>query len=196
MRTNRLRTYIGRMKRSPKAVISEAAVAESGFLAGNLEDLFRGSPAGGPVLVVTLGNAMRTDDGIGPFIAGRIGRGMGHIALIDAGERPEDFLEEAVRLRPERTVIIDAADFAGRPGEVRLIPLESISQSTLSTHAVPPSFFAALLARDTGSPVCFLGIQAADLSLREEPMLSTEVGRSAGRIIRAIERAAAAQNQG
>ncbi len=92
----------------------------------------------GPLLVITVGNLLRSDDGVGPYIAEQAKRPKNGIIILDSGERPEDILWQAIEIRPQRVLIIDAADFAGGPGEVRIIPAESIPENPISTHRFPP----------------------------------------------------------
>ena len=92
----------------------------------------------GPLLVITVGNRLRSDDGVAPYIAECAKRPKNGIIILDAGERPEDILWKAIEVRPESVVIIDAADFGGEPGEVRAIPEEFIPENPISTHRFPP----------------------------------------------------------
>ncbi len=122
------------------------------------------SPESGIVLVLTVGNDFRSDDGVGPYIAKHVHSPKKGVRIIDAGDRPEMVFDQAVELRPARTVIIDAADFGGTPGEARVIDGEFIPECTLSTHTFPLRVVAKILAEDTAADVYFLGIQAGTVS--------------------------------
>ena len=43
-------------------------------------------------------------------------------------------------LKPDNILIIDAADFKAKPGEVRIIDKEAIPDTTLSTHTISLRF--------------------------------------------------------
>jgi len=128
---------------------------------------------------MTVGNSFRSDDGVGPFIADRLAawedaEGLresegSEISLdwINAGQNPENIIEDAIARNPDRLVVIDAADFGGKPGEARIIPSGLIPESTLSTHMVPLSVITQLIADATGSETVFLGIQAVSFALGE-----------------------------
>ncbi len=122
-------------------------------------------PAGGLLLVVTVGHLLRGDDGVGPSIAAAVTSPRPGIVLFDAGEHPERILDRGTTLRPVRTIIIDAADFGGQPGECRLLSDGEVSDRTVSTHQFPLAIVARLLAGDTGGEVIFLGIQPASVAL-------------------------------
>ena len=138
----------------------------------------------GTTLLITVGNTLRGDDGVGPYIARNVPSPKEHIIILDAGERPESIVNRAAELRPARTIIIDAADFGGKPGEVRLLSEDDIPQSSLSTHAFPLGVIARLLAMDAGSEILFLGIQPESVEWKEMPSLP--VRETAHEIIRLI----------
>ncbi len=113
----------------------------------------------GLTLIVTVGNSLRADDGIGPYIAAHLTSPKTGLHILDAADRPEDCIDAAVALRPAKTVILDAADFGGKAGETRVIPQELIPDSTLSTHTFPLKIITKILEQETGSAVFFIGIQ-------------------------------------
>ncbi len=148
-----------------------------------IEELFR-PPASGVVLVITVGNPYRSDDGAGPYISGGVSLPKGHIRIINAGERPENIIDEAIAITPRRTIIIDAADFGGRPGEIRIIPEEAVPDVIHSTHSFPLNVVSRLIADDTGSEVFFVGIQYRSMDFGET--ISAEVLDSAKKIMEMI----------
>jgi len=121
----------------------------------------------GTLLVITVGNPLRSDDGVGPYIAELAKRPKNGIIILNARERPEDILWKAIEVRPERVVIIDAADFGGEPGEVRTIPEEFISENPISTHRFPLRIISRLVTEDTGARVDFICIQPESVGFGE-----------------------------
>lgn len=113
----------------------------------------------GPLLVITVGNRLRSDDGIAPYIAEQAKRPKNGIIILDAGDRPENTVWKAIETRPERVVIIDAADFGGEPGEVRAIPEDCLPENPISTHKFPLRVISQLVTEDTGAKVDFICIQ-------------------------------------
>jgi hydrogenase 3 maturation protease len=133
------------------------------------------------VLIITIGNTLRSDDGIGPYIAENLKILPDNLKLLNAFDRPESIIDQAVSMSPEKTIIIDAANFSGIPGEARLIANDAIPESSLSTHTFPLKIIARILEEDTGSKVFFLGIQAKSAEFKEE--LSQEVKQTGDEII-------------
>lgn len=154
------------------------------MLTSEITELF--NPAAGITLVITVGNPLRSDDGAGPYIAGKIASPRENIIVMNAGDRPENIIDKAVELKPFQTIIIDAADFGGVPGEMRIIPEHAIPDKPLSTHSFPLRIISRLLAEDTGSEVFFLGIQPESMVFGEG--LSPKVRGAAEEIIKLIER--------
>ncbi len=133
-------------------------------------------------MIVTAGNSLRNDDGVGPFIAAGLKQFKNNkFILVDAGMTPENSIDEVISARPGKVVFIDAADFGGAPGEIRIVPEESISDFTLSTHVFPLSAIARIAGEDTGAAVFFICIQITNASLGET--ICKEVLNSARLII-------------
>ncbi len=132
-------------------------------------------------LIITIGNKLRSDDSIALYIAEKIKNLPDYITLINAENKPENVIDSAVSMMPSKTIFIDAANFNGFPGEIRLIPYELIPESTLSTHTFPLKIIIKILEEDTKSKVYFLGIQIKDASLGE--IISKKVKETADEII-------------
>ena len=132
---------------------------------------------------VFIGNSLRGDDGIAPYILQNLLPCKG-VRYLDAGINPERIIDEAVSGHPVYTLFIDAADFNGRPGETVILKREDIPERALSTHMIPVSVIAALIESETGCETGYLGIQA--VATGYEPGLSPEVKKTADRIIALI----------
>jgi len=131
-----------------------------------IKRIFRPSD-GQTTLIITVGNTLRSDDGIGPYIAEGINKDLKDLILLNTGDKPENVIDQAMALHPGKTIIIDAADFRGKGGEIRLIPNDLIPQNSLSTHTFPLQVVAQLIEEDTGSKVYFIGIQPENVGLGE-----------------------------
>jgi hydrogenase 3 maturation protease len=123
--------------------------------AGALAEALRGR-----VCVLGLGNRDRGDDAAGPLLVDRL-RGRVPAPCLDAGVAPENCLEQVVRERPDVVLLVDAADFGGMPGEVRLADPAEHRPGTLSTHAPSLDLVARYLRVRAGCVVRVLAIQAA-----------------------------------
>lgn len=134
----------------------------------------------GKTLILTVGNPLRTDDGVGPYIASGL-RSFGRLIVIDAQSNPENHLEAIASLAPAKVVFIDAADFKGVPGDVQEVTPDNISSCMQSTHGIPLSLIIQLLKEDVPGPIHMLGIQIKDVSFHEG--LSNEVRKTADSLI-------------
>ncbi|MDD5014370.1 MAG: hydrogenase maturation peptidase HycI [Atribacterota bacterium] len=138
----------------------------------------------GKLLVVTVGNSLRSDDGVGIYIFNQIKQCKENIIILNANSKPENIIDQVVQIKPQRVIIIDAADFGGRAGEMRLIRKNNIQNRSLSTHSFSLDIIARIIEEDTGAEVLFLGIQPRSVRLREG--LSKSVRKAAERIIRLL----------
>jgi len=139
-----------------------------------------------PTLIITVGNNLRADDGAGPYIASKLEEPPAGTLVLDAGENPENIVDDAVELFPARAVMIDAADFGGTPGEVRFIPDELIPDNPLSTHAFPLPVITKIIRKDARCNVRFLGIQVKTIEMGAD--MSPEVTAASDELVKLILR--------
>ncbi len=123
------------------------------------------------ILIIGVGNRMRADDAIGPMAIDRL-QASGNLSsdclLIDAGEVPENALGKVDEFAPSRVLLIDACDWGGELGELRIFSTEEIINlpiRMLSTHGVPLSFWVQMtLMEHPNLNIELLGIQVGDLT--------------------------------
>ena len=131
----------------------------------------------GRTLVITLGSILRADDGVGPYVCEHVKFSRPELRLIDAGTTPENIAQTAIDWKPDKVILVDAAHFEGRAGEVRVIPLEQINQATvISTHSFPFS----IVKEDTGAELVVIGVQVKSLDYKEG--LSPEAEKTASEL--------------
>lgn len=136
----------------------------------------------GRTLVITLGSALRADDGLGPYVAAAVKFSRPELRLLDAGTTPESVAQAAINWKPEKVILVDAAHFEGAAGELRVIPLAAINRSVvLSTHSFPLSVTFSIVKEDTGAELVVVGVQARSLEYGEG--LSPEVEASAAKLV-------------
>ncbi len=120
-------------------------------------------------IIIGVGNTLRKDDGIGPYIIKKLKRKNLNCLLIDAGETPENYIETILQHKPEELIIIDATDFGAEPGEWKIFSERDLKKekiSTLSSHSLPLSLWIALLKKEIPSlKIQLIGIQPADIGL-------------------------------
>jgi hydrogenase 3 maturation protease len=113
---------------------------------------------GGRVVIACIGNQLRRDDGVGPFIATLI-KPTRLVHVVDCGETPENFLGVIAHQDPEKVVIIDAAYFGGDPGEIKVVKKSEIGGGGASTHDAILTLFADYIEQQTGAETFFIAIQ-------------------------------------
>ena len=122
----------------------------------------------GRTLLITIGNPLRGDDGVGPFVGEQVRFKDPGNGVINAYTTPENIAQKAIDLKPEKIILLDAAHFGGRPGEIRIIPLELINQQTvISTHSFPLSVTFSVVKEDTGAELVAFGVQPASMEYEE-----------------------------
>jgi hydrogenase 3 maturation protease len=137
------------------------------------------------ISVVGVGNELKADDGIGIQLAKLLKVALpkqmkGHTFQFIATQSPEDHIHSIARFMPDVVLVMDAADFRGRPGQSRLIEEPQVEGFTYSTHNAPLTVFMEAVRRAApGRPrVLLVGIQAKRTGFGEA--MSREV-RSCGR---------------
>lgn len=160
------------------------------MLTADIQNLLR-PPEEGTLLIITVGNTLRGDDAVGPYIGDTILNFLklslvspDRIRIFNAGERPERALGEIEKLKASKVVIIDVANFGAKAGDIRLIDDKFIHDAALSTHRFPIKVIAKLIEDDFGIPVHFLGIQPKQTALGDK--MSDEVKTAADQIIEVI----------
>ncbi len=129
----------------------------------------------GRVVVLGVGNRFRRDDGAGSLLAERL-EGQTNVYAIDAGAVPENYLEKVARSRPDTILILDAVDFGGAPGDLRILEPQLVGPSGVSSHALSLQITADFLKARTQARLAVLAIQPADIGLGTE--LSEEGSRA------------------
>lgn len=113
----------------------------------------------GKTIILGIGNVMKGDDGVGPILISRL-KGKTKAILLDCGELPENYTQPIIEARPDKIVIVDAADWNGPPGEIKLIDAEEINNISLSTHDSSLQIFINYLKKHLpGIDIIIIGIQ-------------------------------------
>ncbi len=151
-------------------------------------DAWRAYVKSRPVFV-GVGNPEKGDDGVGPaFIMRLQRRAPGRWRTVNAGVAPENCTGTIARLNPTSLILVDAADFGGRAGQVRVMPVsDTIGPGGLSSHALSISLLAQYLRWRCGEiPILLLGIQPA--TRWRGVGLSPLVSRTVDRLVDELER--------
>ena len=135
-------------------------------------------PKGMKAVVCGIGNTMRGDDCIGSYVIDKLqDEKLDNVCLIECGLAPENFAGKIVSLRPGTVIFVDAADFDGSPGDVRIIRRSEISKTSLSTHKLSLDILISFIEKDTGADIIFIGIKPKNIGLEDD--LSDECRKAA-----------------
>lgn len=122
-----------------------------------LEDLK--SHLQGKIIILGIGNTLRSDDGAGSILANRIKDKVPFI-VFDVGINPENYLDKIIKERPDTILIIDTGDFGGKPGELRVVEGKDIKTVNLfSTHNTSLSLLINYLQNNLKVDIIILIIQ-------------------------------------
>lgn len=116
--------------------------------------------------VVGVGNVLKGDDGAGPMVIAAL-QGRFTLPMVDASEVPENYGGWVVKQKLEAVVYVDAVDFGGEPGELRIIPLEDLMRSASSTHRLSLHYVIEYLENEWDGDAILVGVQPKQLRLGE-----------------------------
>jgi hydrogenase 3 maturation protease len=112
------------------------------------------------IAIVGIGNDLKADDGVGPFIIDQLPKDVPpHIDLINASTVPENFISHLIATTPSLILLIDAAIMGSDPGTIRLIDKSNIGGVAFSSHQLPLTFFIEYLESNITTTILILGIQ-------------------------------------
>ena len=142
--------------------------------------------------VLGVGSTLRSDDGAGMYIVGRLIEIFGIFSRENCpglffcqGETaPENFSGAIKNFRPEHILVFDAADIGKTPGEAIEIDPACIGGPTFCSHMLPLRLMLDYLVKETGAGVTLIGIQYQSLEFDGE--MTPKVKTSADSIIAAV----------
>jgi len=134
---------------------------------------------GSPTIILTIGNSLKGDDGAGPAVYQNLAQTTINARLIDAGTVPENYIGPIVKAALPNLIIVDAVDFGGSAGQIKLFRTEQLASVALSTHVLSPNIFIDMIRAQLDVDVFFVGIQPAHTNLGQSlsPAVSEAVKR-------------------
>lgn len=122
----------------------------------------------GKIIILGIGNTMRGDDGIGPILVNRIKDKVSFV-VFDVGISPENYLEKIIKEKPDTVVIIDAVDFGGKPGKIKLLEAKDLKTVNLfSTHNASVLLLINYLQNNLKVDIITLNIQPKSIAFGNE----------------------------
>ena len=138
------------------------------------------------IAILGIGNDLRTDDGLGPYIVNSIKFDHPNVMIENVGSVPEGFARPLAEFGAKRIIMIDAADMRKAPGHVELVTKDRIGGISISTHSMPLSLLMMYLEQETGGESILVAIQPKNLQFGEG--LTQEIQEVSDNIISSIER--------
>ena len=115
--------------------------------------------------IVGIGNMLKGDDQLGPLLIKKL-QGKTRAYLFDCGEVPENYIQPIINANPETIIIVDASDWGGEIGEIRLIKKEEIKNFSFSTHNASLGLFLDYLKSELPlANIIIIGVQAGKRGL-------------------------------
>jgi hydrogenase 3 maturation protease len=113
------------------------------------------------IVFVGLGNEQREDDGAGLELVERLKskKEFRKSQFIKAGRNPENYLQTILNCNPDIVVFIDAAEWNGSSGDVKIFNDEEIDQTEFSTHTFSIKMIKDYLLNQQPMNFMFIGIQ-------------------------------------
>ena len=119
----------------------------------------------GKIVIITLGNELRGDDGAGILFGNLIkGKTPYDLDVFDGLTAPENITRPVIDSKPDSIIIVDAMDFGGHPGEVTIALSDELQADTISTHGTL-GLLTKYLKIQTGAGIYILGFQSQSLTL-------------------------------
>ncbi|MBW6496838.1 MAG: hydrogenase maturation protease [Bacteroidales bacterium] len=131
------------------------------------------------IVFAGIGNVLRSDDGVGPFIAREI-RSRNNRVVIIPETGVERYISAINREKPDVLIFIDCVNFEKEPGYWQAIPVEKVIDSTCHSHNISLN----KLSEFFDSEIWVIGVQPSDLRVGEQ--ISEPVAWSANEIISLI----------
>ena len=117
-----------------------------------------------------IGNELKYDDGVGPYIINKLSKLNlnENILLINAQTVPENFTGKIRKENPSHIILIDACLMGLNQGDYKIVDKDDFADIGISTHSMSLSYFVKFLNNDT---ILFIGIEPKSLELIDQDSL-------------------------
>jgi hydrogenase 3 maturation protease len=144
----------------------------------SLEQIFH--PSHSKILIIAIGNYLRSDDGAGPRILDKL-KATDRVQLLNAETNIERYIEPIQQSGADVLLFIDCVHFGKEPGYAELLSIDKIEDHTMHSHNISlkriKEFFSV--------PAYVLGIQPGNLKVSES--MSEEVTETVETIVDYID---------
>ncbi len=129
------------------------------------------------LIVLGIGNELKCDDGVGPFIIKKLQEENienKKLLFIDAKTVPENFTGKLRKENPTHIIIVDACLMGGKPGDMKIVNRYDFAEIGISTHSMSLSFFVRYLEKDNDFRIIFVGIEPESMDYADKPTENVE----------------------
>ena len=124
------------------------------------------------LIVLGVGNELKCDDGVGPFIIKKLKEegieNKKELLFINAETVPENFTGKIRKEKPTHVIIVDACLMGGQPGDIKIVNKDDFANIGISTHSMSLSFFVRYLEKGTDFGIIFIGIEPESMDYSEK----------------------------
>ncbi len=138
------------------------------------------------LLILGVGNELKCDDGVGPFIVDNLDE-KDNVICINAKTVPENFTGKIRKEQPSHVIIVDACLMGGEAGDIKIVDKDDFVNIGISTHSMSLSYFVKYLERDNDFKIIFVGIEPETMEFGEE--LSEKIEKTAFYFINLLKEA-------
>ena len=147
------------------------------------EDLVEFLKAYKKLVIMGIGNDIRGDDGIGPYIVENIKHlESSNVSILNATTVPENFTGKIRKIDPTHIIIVDAVIMNEGPGKIKIVKKEEVAGVSISTHSMSLSYLVNYLELEKPYNILFIGIEPESMELGQG--LSPLVKSSSDEIIK------------
>lgn len=140
------------------------------------------------LIVLGVGNELKSDDGVGPFIIKKLqfeNIENENIIFIDGKTVPENFTGKIRKEKPTHLIIVDACLMDEEPGTMKIVNKYDFASIGISTHSMSLSFFVRYLERDTEFRIIFVGIEPESMDYADNP--TAKVAKAADEFVNILK---------
>lgn len=131
-----------------------------------MEDLVEFLKAYKKLVIMGIGNDIRGDDGIGPYIVENIKHlESSNVSILNATTVPENFTGKIRKIDPTHIIIVDAVIMNEGPGKIKIVKKEEVAGVSISTHSMSLSYLVNYLELEKPYNILFIGIEPESMEL-------------------------------
>ena len=124
-----------------------------------------------------IGNELKCDDGVGPFIINELKDVHdSNLIIIDGQTVPENFTGKIRKEQPSHVILVDACLMGAKPGEFRIVDKEEFVNIGISTHSMSLLYFVKYLEQDNDFNIIFVGIEPESMDYSDKPTQLVQEG--------------------